>query len=120
MLFLVCLGFFLMPNHSYAYSKESTKIEQKECSSIKTKKSPEKDCCRTKSCSKNKQNNGCKGNCNNNSCRCSVPFSALGLLVQVEIGSKNYLAETKKLKFSFKQAYISSGFHFAWLPPKIS
>ena len=116
-----CLGFFLIPNQSYACAKHSAKTEKTSCSKTKSKDSKEKDCCKTKSCKKSREDKGhCSGNCKDQSCHNSNSYSSMGLPVVLEIKSKDYFAEAKKQKFGFKETYYSSGYSFIWLPPKIS
>ncbi|RKD16335.1 hypothetical protein BCY91_05555 [Pelobium manganitolerans] len=118
-LLLFFLGFFLMPNQSYACSKKSTQTEQSSCSKDKSKKSKHSSC-KGKSCKKRKDSNGCGGNCKHSSCRCAASTTSLSLPLVIEFKAKNPLAAGKKKKFGFKEAYYSSGFFSIWLPPKIS
>ncbi|MBX9448593.1 MAG: hypothetical protein KL787_02240 [Taibaiella sp.] len=116
---LFFLGFFLMPNQSYACSKKSTQTEQSSCSKEKSKKSEHKKGCKGKSCKKCKSDN-CGGGCSHSSCRCGASITSLSLPVIIELKAKNQFAASKKQKFGFKEAYYSSGFFSIWLPPKIS
>ncbi|MBF6645686.1 MULTISPECIES: hypothetical protein [Flavobacteriales] len=114
-------GFLLAPNISYACSKAPIKTEQQKFSKNHHEKAEKKDCCKTKSCKKCKDGNGCGGNCKHNSCKCGVSSpNSLSVPIAIELKAKNYFAETKKQKFGFKEAYYSSGFFSIWLPPKIS
>jgi len=116
---LFFLGFFLMPNQSYACSKKSTQTEQSSCSKEKSNKSKHSGC-KGKSCKKCKDSNGCGGNCKHSSCRCGASITSLSLPVIIELKAKNQFAAGKKQKFGFKEACYSSGFFSIWLPPKIS
>lgn len=117
---LLGLGFVLMPGISYACAKKSTKAEQVYCSKDPSKKTEQKECCKTKTCKKDKNQDDCGGKCKHSSCSCSTSSSSLSLPVLIDLKTKDLFAETKKLKFGFTQAYYSSGYFSIWLPPKIS
>ena len=110
---LLGLGFFLMPVFSYACAKKSTKSAKTSCSKGQNKKSEQKECCKTKTCKKDK-------NCEHNSCSCSTSSWSFSLPAPSDLETKNHFAQTKKQKFDFDRAYYSSGFLTIWLPPKIS
>lgn len=116
---LLVLGMFLMPTKSYACNM-SSETTQKECSQANNKKV--KDCCKaSSSCKKNtKKHKKCEGNCKDNSCHCSSTISKISGSIIEEIKTNNFIAKLPKQKYAFKQAYISSNFHFIWQPPKIS
>ena len=116
---LLCLGFFLMPNITYACAKKAVKTEQKSCSKEQSKKSEDKISCKDKSCEKCNDGHGCNGKCKHSSCKCSISSSSFGLPILIDIKTENQFAEIKTQKFGFKQAYYSSGFHSFWQPPKI-
>lgn len=120
LIILICLGFFLIPTQSHACSKTSTKTEKSACSKRKTKDLEGKDCCKTNSCKKSKEETGhCSDSCKGKTCTNNTPSPSFALLSHVEI-CKNYFAETKKYKFGFRETYYSSEFLSIWLPPKIS
>lgn len=78
------------------------------------------DCCKPNSCNGNKTKNNCSENCRKNSCRCSIFITVFSIPAMVEIKTKNSFVYTQKQKIYYKKANISYGFHFIWLPPKIS
>lgn len=116
---LLCLGFFLLPNITFACAKKTTKVEHTSCSKDQSIKSSKDDCVHDKSCSTNKQHKKCDGKCKHNSCKCSTTVTSLSLPAYITFSSKKIFAETKKQKFGFKQAYYSSGYSSIWQPPKI-
>lgn len=117
---LLCLGFFLLPNITFACAKTTTKVEQKSCSKHKSIKSSKHDCAQDKSCCADKQHKKCGSNCQHNSCKCSTTVSSLNLPVYITFSSKQVFVETKKQKFGFNQTYYSSDISSIWQPPKIS
>ena len=120
-LILFCLGFFLIPNQSYACSKNSTKTEQSACSKKQTARSEHKDCCKAMHHKKCNGSKDCGGNCKGNSCRCVPSTTSLSVPAIIGLKINDQFADAKKQKFGFKQAHYSSGFYsIIWLPPKIS
>lgn len=117
---LLCMGFFLVPSISYGCAKKLAKTEQNSNSKDQFYKAEIKDCCKTKSCKRDKDHNDCSGKCKHSSCKCSTSSSSLSLPTLVNIKTENHFAEIKTQKFGFKQAYYSSGYYSFWQPPKIS
>ena len=120
LVFLLALGFFLMPSVGYACAKKSVKIEQTSCSKDQSKKAEQKECCKTKTCKKNKNHNDCNGKCKHSSCSCSTASSSFSLPIPIDLRTKNHFAKIKKQRFDFKQANYSSCYFSIWLPPKIA
>lgn len=116
--FFLCLGVFLIPSISYACAKNTASTTQKSCSKAKSTKAKE-DCCKTKSHKKDNKNNECADNCKHSSCGCSTSSSSVSFPLPINLKVINPLAETKKQKFGFKQAYYSSCYYSIWQPPKI-
>lgn len=116
---LLCMGFFLVPSISYGCAKKLAKTVQNSNSKDQFYKAEIKDCCKTKSCKRDKDHNDCSGKCKHNSCRCSTSSSSSSLPIPIYIRNENHFFEIKQQKFDFKQAYHSSGFSSIWQPPKI-
>jgi len=116
---LICLGFLLIPSTTYACTKKTTKTDLKSVSKSQFHKAEIKDCCKAKSCKRDKNHNDCSGKCKHSSCRCSTFSSSLSLPIPFYLKNENQFVEIKQQKFDFKQAYYSSGFSSIWQPPKI-
>lgn len=117
---LLGMGFLLMPGFSYACAKTATKTEQTSCSKDQNKKAGQKECCKVKSCKKDKNHKDCSGKCKHSSCSCSTSSSSFSLPAPFDLETKTHFTKTKKQKFGFKQALYFSGYFSTWLPPKIS
>ena len=112
-----------MPSQSYACPKKPIKTEQSSFTKQQSEKSAHKVSCKSefgKKCGDcNDCNSDCEGNCKHNSCTCGTSGFSFGLPMAA-IPVKKHFSEAEKQKFSFRQAYYSSGFISVWLPPKIS
>ncbi len=111
---LVLIGFFMMPNTTFACimtsKKSSCKTEMKS-GACKMK------CCQKKS--KDKSSKGCDGKCNKSTCQVqTVSFGAI-LPNSTDFKINNELASTSKQVFYNKETNISKGFFFIWSPPNI-
>lgn len=115
---LLCLGFSLMPDKSYACAKEIDKSELNSCSKDQSSKAEKKNSCKTKSHQKDSVHHDCSGECIYNSCHC--PASPLSIAVHLVTEIKNHNIFLEKLAIDYNQSYVSSGFRTIWLPPKIS
>ena len=112
---LVSVGFFLMPNQSYAHNSKSTENYCRECQKNQDCSNSDNACCLEHHSNKN-QKNGCEGNCNHSGCHCptcNVPLLNNGRT------QKHYVLK-KTNKYHLFDFVLSSGFHSVWIPPKIS
>lgn len=112
---ILMLGFFLKPASTYAYG---AKPEKSCCKKEINKKVEKKDCCKEKQ--SNGQDEDCGGKCGNSNCTTSITQFNLVAFTEIEFSSNFFDFATKKQKFYQKEANISSGFYFVWLPPKIN
>ncbi|MEO8253082.1 MAG: hypothetical protein ABI554_01750 [Flavobacterium sp.] len=117
LILIVLLGFFLMPNASYACGSGSGKHSCKMEMSSKTKM---KNCCSKKSNSKETKEKGCSGKCGQS--MCSVSPVNIGIVAsnQYEILNQSFSFLDKKQNFSNSISFTSDGYSSLWLIPKIA
>jgi hypothetical protein len=112
----VLTGFFLLPKSTYACGLESTTVETVSCQEGKVCAKENESCCAGHH-SKTGSDDDCGGQCNHNSCHCP---SVTATTVPYYEGLKHFIfAMGDKISY-FPGFVLSSGFHSAWLPPKIS
>jgi len=112
-IFIVMLGFLLVPSISYACGsgKHSCKKE--------IEKTSKKDCCSNRKDSKKSE--GCGGKCGHKSCGCGSACSASAALLQtIEFNGFVHSTYSFKANFHYLKDLISPGFYSLWLIPKIS
>lgn len=114
---LLLLGIFFMPNNIYACGTCSDKHPVKKEVSSKTDKD---NCCDSNSHSKSKSHDGCGGKCGHSKCACPSAISGFTVSSEVVLKNNNFDFSSEKQKFSNAETFISSGFYFLWLIPKIS
>lgn len=108
-----------MCNKTYACGTCSDKHPvRKEISS--NKKKDKDDCCDSGSNSKTKNHKGCGGKCGHSKCACPSPSNGFTTAIELNFKNINFDFSTEKQKFSNTETFISSGFNFLWLIPKIS
>ena len=112
---ILMIGFFLSPSFTYACGTKTEKICCKKETSLKDN---EKDCCK-KSEQSNKNQEGCSGKCGHSNCTTSTVSFSLISLFEIEFKSNYFVFNTRKQKFYYNEANISSGFYSVWSPPKI-
>lgn len=109
-----------MSGNAIACGKGSGKNScKKEISSVKSEK---KSCCSSDN-SKDKDHNGCKGNCGHSKCGCSstCPTSSVSFLSEINFKNNMFdYSSIEKVKFLYATPLISDGFYSIWLIPKIS
>ena len=112
---IVILGFFLSPTLSFACG---TKIEKSCCKKEKTEKYKKKNCCKNKQ--SKEENNSCSGKCGHSNCSSSTTVN-FSIISSYEINFKNnsFDFSIEKSKFHYSKTFLSSGFYFIWLIPKI-
>ncbi len=112
---ILTLGFFLSPTSSYACG---TKTDKSCCKKEKIAESEKKNCC-DKQNSKEKENR-CGGKCGHSNCTSSTSLN-FSTISSNEINLKNNSFDffTEKSKFYNSKTFISSGFYYIWLIPKI-
>ncbi|MBF4491549.1 hypothetical protein DMB65_10055 [Flavobacterium cheongpyeongense] len=115
-IFILLLGFYLMPSHVFACGNKSEKHSSKTEMSSKTEK---KDCCESSSESKNKRHNSCGGKCKHSKCICAASCSGFSAFFAVSLKFNRYVFSNEKQKFYSSETFISSGFSSLWLIPKI-
>jgi len=107
-----------MPNNSYACGTCSTdKHPVKKEVSSKTEKD---NCCDSDSHSKSKDHNGCGGKCGHSKCACPSATNGFSILSEFILKNNSFDFSSEKQKYSNAETFISSGFYFLWLIPKIS
>lgn len=114
---IVLLGFFLMPNQTYACGDNSNNHSCKMEMSSKTGK---KECCCKKSNSEKDKKDSCNGKCGQS--MCSVSSVNIGVIssAHYEIPNKLFNFSVEKQKFYQTVACTSAGYYSIWLIPKIS
>jgi hypothetical protein len=115
LIFILTLGFFLIPASMYACG---TKLEKSCCKKEVTSTTEKKDCCKDKQM--RGQDNDCGGKCGHSNCTPSISQLSLAVFNLIEFKTNLFNFTTKKQKFYHTETRISSGFYFVWLPPKIS
>ncbi len=117
LILLLFLGFIFAPNLSYACSKAPIKTENQKIFQKHHEKVEKKDCCEDRSCKNHQHDNGCNGQCKNNSCRCGN--SSFSLFSLSDFKSNTSFDTIEKRQFEFTQSYYSLGHYSIWQPPKI-
>lgn len=113
---ILTLGFFFLPASTYACG---TKSEKSCCKKEVTSNTDKQDCCKKKQ-SQDKENQSCGGKCGHSNCTTSsVNFSLISFF-EIEFKNTHFQFSPEKQKFYHSETFISSGFNFIWLPPKIS
>jgi hypothetical protein len=115
LLLIFTIGFFMVPNMSYACEIKIDKVENSCGSKEKTDKNTNKDCC----INHKTMNDDCNSNCNHHSCSCPTVHYSFNLPFSSGIRIKTIFAENKKLKFYHNETFLSSGFYSIWKPPNI-
>jgi hypothetical protein len=111
---IVLIGFFLMPNPTFACGMTSKKAS---CKTEMNSENCKMKCCQKKS--KDKSNTGCEGKCGKSTCQIqTVSFGAI-LATFLEIKTNYFLVSTLKQAFYNNETNISDGFYFIWSPPNI-
>ena len=114
---LLLLVIFFTSSNSYACGTCSeNNVDKKELSSNKNKG----NCCDTESHSKTKNHDGCGGKCGHSKCACPSASNCFTVSYELVVLSNSYNFTSEKEKFSTAETFISSGFYFLWLLPKIS
>lgn len=114
LIFILMLGFFLIPASAYACG---TKFEQSCCKKEVTSKTEKQDCCKDKQAKG--QDKDCGGKCGHSNCTPSLSQWSLAVFNLIEFKTDLFNFTVKKQKFYHTETRISSGFYFVWLPPKI-
>lgn len=117
LILIVLLGFFLMPNASYACGSGSGKHSCKMEMSSKTKM---KNCCSKKSNSKETKEKGCSGKCGQSMCSVSPVNIGIVSSIQYEILNQSFSFLNKEQNFSHTVSFTSDGYSSLWLIPKIA
>ncbi|HKX87306.1 MAG TPA: hypothetical protein VJL37_11590 [Flavobacterium sp.] len=115
LIFILTLGFFLIPASTYACG---TKLEKSCCKKEVSSTTAKKDCCKDKQTKG--QDKECGGKCGHSNCTSSISQLSLAVFNLIEFRTDLFNFTTKKQKFYHTKARISSGFYFVWLPPKIN
>ena len=112
---ILTFGFFMLPTLSYSCG---TKTEKSCCKKETTSKTEKKDCCSSKN-SKDKDND-CGGKCGHSNCTSSTSIN-FSLISSYEINfiDNSFGFSEEKSKFYNSKTFISSGFYYIWLIPKI-
>ena len=113
---IVLLGYFLMPDITYACGSGSGSHSCKMEMSSKTKM---KDCCSKKSNSKESKDKGCSGKCGQSMCSVSSVNIGITSSIQYEILNTAFSFSEKKQNFSHAISFPSDGYVSLWLIPKI-
>lgn len=115
---LLLLGIFFMPNNAYACGTCSVdKHSAKKEISSKTEKD---NCCDSDSHTKTKNHDGCGGKCGHSKCACPSATNGFTISSEFILKNNNFDFSSEKQKYSNAETFISSGFYFLWLIPKIS
>jgi len=109
------LGFFLIPEQTYACSSKKMQSKESACKKMPAGKYKAKSSC----CKGDKHKKDCSGKCKNGLCQCA-PGSSVSITVATVSDLQKRFAEFQKQTFGYKPAYYSSGYSSIWLPPKIS
>ncbi len=109
-LLLVTFGFFLMPNDTFACDTQAA-ISAKSCCDSAEECACEKQDIHT-------QKNSCSGEMQHSSCHCTPAKPPVAFITNRTDQYPGFT--TVYLSFPDVRSYILSGFHFIWLPPKIS
>jgi hypothetical protein len=111
---IVLIGFFLIPNSTFACGMTSKKAS---CKTEMNSENCKMKCCQKKS--KNKSEKGCEGKCGKSTCQIqTVSFGAI-LPNLSETNINYFLISTLKQVFYNHETNISAGFYFIWSPPNI-
>ena len=113
---ILTIGFFLLPNLNYACG---TKIEKECCKKEISTNKVEKECCKNEK--SNNKNKRCGGKCGHSNCTSSTTVN-FSIISSYEVNFKNNSLDFswEKAKFHHSKTFVSSGFYFIWLIPKIS
>lgn len=113
---LIILGFLVMPTATFACGGHP---EKNSCSKKTSATSEKMDCCKKEGHSKNKNSEGCNGNCGHSNCvTASVQFSIA--FFEIKFKNNNFDFSEKNQNYFHSETNLSSGFYSIWLIPKIS
>ncbi len=119
LLVITFIGCLTVPMKSYACGTKPSKTEKSCCLKEKPEKSKKNICCAKHKMTVQKDGNSCGGNCDNSTCSCPSPFSALVMpKFFVKITINTFIARNSVKSF-YNQTYHSSGFGYIWTPPNI-
>jgi len=113
---IALLGFFLMPNNTYACGSGS---KSNSCKMEMSSKTRTKDCCSKKSKSKESKDKGCSGKCGQSMCGVSSVNIGIATAIHYEIPNAIFSFSEKKQNFSHSVSFPSDGYTSLWLIPKI-
>lgn len=113
------LGFFLIPNSSYACSKKESKTEKSVSSNKDDGRSKDKDCVKVKSCENGNHHKDCNGKCKHSNCRCVQIAPSFAIFPQTYFKTHFQLVEFSVQKFDSDLSNPSPGFYNIWTPPNI-
>lgn len=116
-LFIVVLGFFLMPTLTFACENNSLKHAISKETSSKINKD---DCCKDDTPSKNKNHENCDDKCSHSKCSCASSCNSMFSISGWNLNNNVFNFSYKKQNFYNSETFISSGFYSLWLIPKIS
>jgi hypothetical protein len=116
-LVIAIFGFLLMPSIIFACGNNS---EKHSCKKETSSKMDKDDCCKDDSHSKTKNHDNCGGKCRHSKCGCVSSSNSFTSSNEININNKIFNFSYEKQNFCNSEAFISSGFYFLWLIPKIS
>ena len=120
-LLMLLFGFFLMPSNTFACGNScGSKTDKHSCKKETSPKQDNDSCCDSDSHSKIKNHKGCGGKCGHSKCACPSVSNSFTFASVLIIKNNTFDFSSEKQKFSNTETFISSGFYFLWLLPKIS
>jgi hypothetical protein len=114
--FLLLTGLFLTPAQSYACGAESAKTKIT-CNKKSDSEVEKESCCNTEKKQCDNHGKNCDGECGNTDCHCPTSCTNCIIPIFAQFPLKKLILS--KPKFSYQEAFYSSGFLSIWLPPKI-
>jgi len=116
-LFIVVLGFFLMPMLTHPCENNSLKHAISKETSSKINKD---NCCKEDTRSKNKNHKDCDDKCSHSKCSCASSCNSMFSISGWNLNNNVFNFSYEKQNFYNSETFISSGFYSLWLIPKIS
>lgn len=129
---IVLIAFFgsvMLPNEAISSglksekkccSSKKSKVKTKKCCSSKNGIATNKKCCCKNNKSKNSNDDeGCGGNCDSKSCKCSSSNFNVVIFLTDEQTFPYHSDCLKKNNFPRIEAFASAGFNFIWTPPNL-
>ena len=123
---VLVLGMLLAPKITLACDNMKSNSKMACCKKNKPTETHIKNCCQIKKIAKKsptqkpteKTTNDCD-DCDQNYCSCAPITLSVVIPAHFILENKAFNLTKAPQKFSYSKAYVSSGFHFIWQPPKL-